>query len=419
MGRISLRIGLLFFALPLLGQGNRLWVLRAPGEMVEYDPTTFAAKGTTKIPAEAVKSPQNLSVNRLGQILFASAVALPLSEGDAEAAHKVWLWNGRSAVTIDQGVTQKSVKEGSNVVITESAPLPYLSVDGSYLYWTANQARRLQREDVDLSTVTTWQFWRTDLSGAIREDLTASKFSDCHCTTGSCEETCPYGNLWVPDTGVGKFFLMTQFVAAPTLPAYKESSLYREEGGKWIASIVTPPLRRVLDAAADGNVILESVPDTACCGWANQSNDQTLLRRYGKTSAVFDEQDSFKNSDYDVSFYTSNGKLSPELGYVAMTITATAKPNQPIQLAQEGQASPEESQHIRKALAELPAVEVKSVGDSPRRIAYLPHATVVGWITEKELLIVEDHLLVAYNVLNASRRRSTIRVEDAGQVFLR
>ena len=166
-------------------------------------------------------------------------------------------------------------------------------------------------------------------------------------------------------------------------------------------------------------MILEAVPDTACCGWVNQSNDHTLLRSYGKTSTVFDEQEAFKNPDYDVSFFTSNGKLSPELGYVAMTITATAKPNQPIQLAQEGQANPEESQHIRKTLAELPAVEVKSTGDSPRRIAYLPHAALVGWISEKELLIVEDHLLIVYHVLNGSRRKSNIRVEDAGRVFLR
>jgi len=68
---------------------------------------------------------------------------------------------------------------------------------------------------------------------------------------------------------------------------------------------------------------------------------------------------------------------------------------------------------------DLPAVEVKSVGDSPRRIAFLPHATLVGWINDKEILIVEGHLLVAYNVVSGARRKSTIRVEDAGRVFLR
>ena len=69
-----------------VGQDKRLWVLRAPGEMAEYDPTTFAAKQTVKVPAEAVQSPENVSVNRLGQILFVTPVSLPLSEDDAKSA---------------------------------------------------------------------------------------------------------------------------------------------------------------------------------------------------------------------------------------------------------------------------------------------------------------------------------------------
>ena len=102
-----------------------------------------------------------------------------------------------------------------------------------------------------------------------------------------------------------------------------------------------------------------------------------------------------------------------------MTIVATAQANKPIQLAQEGQANPEESQHIRKALADLPAVEIKSAEDSPRRVAYLPHATLVGWLSEKEVLLVESHLLVGYNVATGVRHKSSVHVEDAAHVFLR
>jgi hypothetical protein len=43
----------------------------------------------------------------------------------------------------------------------------------------------------------------------------------------------------------------------------------------------------------------------------------------------------------------------------------------------------------------------------------------VGWISDKEILVVEAHLLVAYNVSTGVRRKSTIRVEDAAHVFLR
>ena len=92
---------------------------------------------------------------------------------------------------------------------------------------------------------------------------------------------------------------------------------------------------------------------------------------------------------------------------------------QPIQISEDGQANPEESQRVRKALAELPAVAVKTVGDSPKQIAFVPHATLVGWINDKELLIVEDHLLVGYHISTGARRKSSVRVEDAAHVFLR
>ncbi len=387
--------------------------------MVEYDPASFTVKQTVKIPADASKAPANVEVNRAGQILFAPPISLPLSDEDAAAAHKVWIWNGHSAITIDQGIERKEDKAGSNDAVEESAPAAYLSADGAHLYWFANEARRLQREDVDLSTATTWKAWRTDLSGAGREDLGSAKLPECRCPTGSCEESCPVGVVWVPEDGVTSFFVMTQFVAGQTAAVYKASTQYDEQGGKWTARNLPEPLQRVLDADASGTVIVEAIPDTGCCGWSNQGNDQTLALAKGNTIVGFDEQGTYKNPDYDVSFSTSNAKLSPDAGQIAMTIVATAQANKPIQLAEQGQANPEESQRIRKALAELPALVVKSVEDTPKQIALVPHATLVGWISEKELLIVEDHLLVTYNVSSGARRKSTVRVEDAAHVFLR
>jgi hypothetical protein len=224
--------------------------------------------------------------------------------------------------------------------------------------------------------------------------------------------------VWVADDGVGKFFLLTQFIAGKTQPVYKATSVYEENSGKWSTLPIDPPLRRILDAANSG-AILEAIPDAGCCGWENQSNDQTLLHLRGKTFTIFDELAAYKNPDYDVSFFTENGKLSPDLAAVACTISATAQPNKPIQLSEQGQANPEESQRIRKALQDLPAVEIKSLDDSPRRIAFLPHATLVGWMSDKEILMVENHLLVTYNVMSGVRRKSNIRVDDAEHVFLR
>jgi hypothetical protein len=401
----------------LAAQGKRLWVLR-PGEMGEYDPATFAAKQTVKVPPEAASSPQNFLVNHLGQMLFAAAVSLPLVEGDLGTERKVWFWDGLAATPLVRDVDRTTATAGSNLAITESAPVPFLSADGAHLYWFSNQARRLQRDGVDLSTKTTWLSWQTNLNGAGRQDLASIALPECSCPTGGCEETCPYGEVWVPDGGVGRFFLLTQFASGKTQPLYKATSLYEENAGKWTAMPLDLPLRRVLDAA-NASAILEAIPDTACCGWENQSDDQTLLHLHGKTLTVFDEQAAYKNPDYDVSFYTENGKLSPDLVYVALTIVATAQPNKPIQLAEQGQSNPEESQRIRKALSDLPAVEIKSNEDVLRRIAFLPHATLVGWLSDKEILVVEGHLLVAYNVATGARRKSNIRVEDAAHAFLR
>lgn len=410
---------LLLLADCALGQGKRLWVLRTSGEMVEYDPSTFAVKQTIKVPPEAAQSPQRVFVNLAGQVLFVPAVSLPLSDEDAAAQHKAFLWNGQKSATLDLGVKRELGKAGSNQVVDESAPTIAPSEDGTRLFWFANQARRLNRETVDLSTSTTWQSWTTDLNGENRADLATVKMPECGCSTGSCEETCPYGIVWTPVGGVARYFFMTQFVAGQTGPVYKSTTRYEQENGKWTAIPTTEPLQQLLDAASGGSVVIEAIPDSACCGWSNQSDDQTLLLTDGKKQTIFDEVATYANSDYDVSFSTLNAKFSPTLSSVAMTIVSTAKANQPIQLAEQGQANPEESKHIRTALADLPAVEVKTLGDTAKRIAFVPHATLVGWLDEKEILIVEDRVLVAYNVATGARRKSTVRAEDAGRVFLR
>jgi len=191
------------------GEHKRLWVLRAPGEAVEYNPATFAAMQPIKIPAEAVASPQKFSVNRLGQMLFAAPATLPLAEDDLAAEGKAWFWDGHAATTLALGRTRSTATTGSNLAITESAPAPALSEDGKHLYWLANQARRLQRDGVDLSTKTTWSIWQTDLAGGARQDLASIALPDCSCPTGGCEESCPYGVAWVPDNGIGKFLLLS------------------------------------------------------------------------------------------------------------------------------------------------------------------------------------------------------------------
>jgi len=411
--------GLVLLASFCFGQTRRLWVLRDSGEMVEYDPASFAVKQELKLPPEAAQSPQNVSVNRLGQILFVPTVSFPLADSDLQSSPKAWLWNGRAGSSLELGVKREVAKTGSNQAVTDTVATILLSADGAHLFWFANQQRRLQREDIDLSATTSWQAWRTDLSGAGREDLTSARLPDCTCSTGACEESCPTGVVWAPDEGLADFFVMSQFMAGKDEPSYRASTIYREQDGKWTGTATAEPLRRLLDGTSNGDVVVEAIPDTGCCGWSNQSDDQTLVIANGKATAVFDEQTTYKNADYDVSFYTSNARLSLDLKSVAMTIVATAQANQPIQLSEQGQANPEESKQIRKSLAELPAVDIKNIDDPAQKIAFLPRSLLVGWVGEKELLLVEDHFLVNYNVATGARKKSAVRVEDAGHVFLR
>lgn len=420
MKKILIAICCTFLFLPAaLTQTKHIWVLRPDGEMTEYAPGTFALKQKVKIPAEAYQSPQSVSVNHLGQILFATAASLPLADSDMKAPHKIWLWDGRVATMIDQGVTRTVAREGSDQAITETAPMVFLTADGQHLFWFANHAKRLQRDGVDLSTETSWQAWQTDLTGAHREEIASDKLGECRCTTGSCDETCPYERVWAPAGGLGDFFIATQVVTGQMATAYKASKRYVESGGKWRATDLPTPLQHVLDANQNGEAVVDRIPDTGCCGWANESDDQTLLVRPTGTVTEFDERQTFNNPDYDVSFFSANAALSPDQSQVAMTINATAGFNQPIQLAENGQASPDESAHIRKSLAQLPAVEVKTTQAPVHRVVFLPHATLVGWLSDKELLLLEDHLLVVYDVRSATRHRSDIRVEDATHVFLR
>lgn len=422
MRKILILSGLLL-AVPAFGQGKRLWVLSSAGEMVEYDPATFTAKSKIKVPGDAVSAPQNLSVNGLGQILFAPAVSIPLGESDVASPHKIWFWNGQSALTLDLGATRQVAVTGSNRAVTESAPSVYLSADGTHLFWFANQARRLLRDEVDLSTATTWQMWQTDLTGNARQDLITLKFPECRCTSGVCEETCPYASVWAPDDGVGSFVFMTQSIASGTGTVYKQTSRCQQNAGQWNCTPLADPVPRVLDSISDGTTIIEAIPDTGCCGWSNASDDQTIVRHLAQPDdpkrIVFDEFDSYKNPDYDVSFYTANARLSPSLRSVAMTVVATSDPNKPIQLSQQGETNPEESKALRKALADLPAVEVKSLDDSSHRPVFLPHATLVGWIANDDLLLVENHFLVIYNVMTGARHKSAIAAPDASRVFLR
>jgi len=401
-----------------IAQNHRIWVMQEPGSIVEYDPLTFASKQTSPIPPEALHAPALLQVNVQGQMLFAPNPDDP-SPDVGKAGEKIWFTDGKTPTDLKRGFVATASRTGSNQRIVESSPSVMLSADGTHLYWFTNQFTRLERDNVELSVTTAFTAWRTDITGKQREDVASTELPECRCPSGSCSETCAELRAWAPDAGAGKYLLVTQFIPGQTESKYIGSTRYELQEGHWNGTELADPLQRILDANEDGTLLISAVPDTGCCGWENQSNDQTFLMNAGKRSVIFDEREQFKNPDYDVSFYTENARIAPDQVAVAMTIKATGKPGGTIQLSEQGQANPGESQRIRKALADLPAVQVVSASEPGKRLASVPHAVLAGWLNDREILIVENQVVVAYNIATGARRRSSIKVTDPAYVLVR
>jgi len=259
--------------------------------------------------------------------------------------------------------------------------------------------------------------WQTDLAYRHNQEVESFVFPECKCSTGVCEETCPHGSAWTPDSGVADFFFVTHFVPGQLESQSLASFLYRKSGGRWSSTRLPDALETIADAGGSGLVFLETVPDSGCCGWENESDDHTILWREGKPGAVFDERKSFKNDNYDVSFAAAKALLSPAQNLVAMTIAATQPAGTDIRLSSDGKENQSELEGIRRALSELPAVEV--VNADGKRLAFLPRASLVGWLSEKEILIVEDHWLSAYDVATGARRKSMLQIPEGAYAFLR
>ena len=403
--------------LPAAEAMRRLWVLQPPDSIVEYDPATFAPIESHKVPPLVFKKIESLSVNAQGQMLFR---AKPPFVDVVPPDNKFWFWNGKTAVALDSEVRKTSTPDGADRIIVEAEPQSVLSADGQRLYWFENEFRRRDKGDgLESSVTTTMRAWQTDLAGKQRHEIAMSRFPTCDCGTGVCSETCPEADFWTPTNGVDDYFVVTNWIPGQIGASYQSSFLCRKAEGKWSLEELPHAVQRVLDAGRGGAIIVEAVLDSACCGWSNESNDQTLLTRNGRSVVLFDEHRRYANTNYDISFFTSNALLSPDLHAVAMTITSSAQPGEDIRLSDEGKANPKELDGVRKAAGELPAVEVLKLGDAPKRSGFIRHATLVGWLNDKEILLIEEHELVAFDLGAGSRRRSQIKVQDPSYALIR
>jgi len=424
--RMLAHVALALASLNLLAQeqlNKRLWVLQEPDAVVEYDPATFVLRQVQKIPPEIFKSPQDLQMNRKGQMLFLPATVRE-SDGFVHEnfERKFWFWDGASGRFMERPIIKTTTPSAANKLVETAVPRCFLSNDGTHLFWFENRKKTLMTQDLgqDMSVNMTFRAWRTDLSGQQTQEIASQAFPPCKCETAVCSETCPEASYWTPDEGVADFFVMTEWIPGQLGSEYHGSSLYRKADGKWVVNELRG-IEKVLDSSSHGSdvALIEAIGDSGCCGWANESNDQTLLMKNGKIVTLFDEFKQFQNQDYDISFFTSNAFLSPGGGLVAFTINATQPSGTEIRLSDSGKNNPVALARIQKTLTELPTVEIVRVEDPGKPATRISRATLVGWINDQEILLVENDQLVAFNLVSGSRRVSRIKVVKPYYVFLR
>jgi len=403
---------------------KRLWVLQEPNEIVEYDVAFFTAKRTIKGPPRLVEAPEYLSINNRGLMLFLPPHGVHRGGGElASIGRRIWLWDGRQGKEWSlEGRETRGGRAGRPTLI-ETIPKCFLSVGSKHLYWFENRFETVMDEEErgrERSMRSSWRVWRTDFCGSRPEAITNVPLSGwCQCLTGVCSESCPKWEFWAPDNIVGDFFLVTRFTPGQLESTYHESFLYQRSASTWQAKRLPRPIENPLTASEKGEILVAAVPDGGCCGWDNMGSDQMLLLQSGKVFVLFDEFKRYDNRNYDVSFYISNARLSPNNAAIAYTITSSARTGDEIRLSSDGKENAEELARVRRTIGELPAVEVVWLGNKGQPKTILRHASLVGWLSEHEIIVAQGGRLMVFDIHSQKRRETTIRVRSAGDAFLR
>jgi len=389
-----------------------IWVLQPDNKLAAYDAADFRHWRTLNLPPEAKGHPEDISISRQGAVLAAYPV------GENVSLRRFWQSDPRLGSSLVGGTDDKVPAPGGGFLITSAIPQVHFTSDPERLFWFEDRKQTLDRGYPDISVITVFLAWTTNRHGEDVRQVAEVPFPKCACDTGACEETCPETQVWVPEAGITDFFFVTRWVPGQLQSHFQETDLYRLQNGRWVSQRLVAPVEHFADMADHGNVFIGIVDDSGCCGWVNESDDQALLSRNGQSSVIYDERERFHNDNYDVSFFTSRARISPDGSRIAYTLAATAPPNAEIRLSDSGKENPEELQRLKKALSELPRVEVLAVADPKKVLVGLP-GELVDWLDGKRILIVQDGELVVFDVDSGTKALTRIKASSALQVFVR
>jgi len=391
-----------------------LWVVQPPGQLVAFDSVDFSRIGGVRIPVDAYDDPSKLAVNGHGQFLV-----------QLDADH-LWLWDGTKAVTLPStprlaGVSMLTPTGGH-------APTRQwlLGGDGSSLFVVEGMAREAN-EAAD-STVTSVRMLRTDLAQRRGTQIFSRTVRPCRRQMELVADTepCPDPEVWAPGGVIRNCVVLTHWEQQGSFEGYDTPNTtcyrtrYRAATAKWTSSDLDTiwSEQPLLDISADGSAWVTTDIDGGCCGWSNDSSEQTYFHDGDTAHVVFNEWSVFGNKDYDVSFYTADARISPDAACVALSIHATAGFDPELRLSADGHADSLELRSVLASLADMPIVEVAQVRPHSAKVLRLPRTELIGWASDSELFVVQNRHVVAVDVLTGKRRRSTIEVRTAADALL-
>jgi hypothetical protein len=400
-----------------------LWVVQPPDQIILYNPATFVPRRTIKAPARVVQYPEYLAISGNGQMLFRPPRSgewpdrVPSSPG-----HSAWFWDGHKATEWQmQRASTKGGSAGKDTVAVTQIDW-FLSASGQSLFSLENEFEKIvgKEEGLERSVRSSARAKQTDLvRGRTRTVATFPSSGWCECGTGTCYESCPEWEAWAPDGVVSDFLLLTQVTPGQIGSTYHQSVVCERQRNMWQIKKLSQPILYPLTYSKKGKMLVATEPDGGCCGWENESSDRLLLLRDSKFSVLYDEWIRYDNRNYDVSFYVRDARFAPDNNTLAYTLVSTARPATEIRVSSEGKENVEELARIRKAITQLPAVEVMLSGVKPRLITMIPHAELVGWLNNREILVAQDGRLVVYNSRGVMQRVTPISVRTAADGFAR
>jgi len=391
---------------------STLWVLQGD-QAVPYDPADFSRGTPVRIPGEAVIYPDELAINGRGQMM------LPRSDG------AVWLWDGKAAA---------AVRPASDDPIR--FPAPEASVIRSWL---------LGDDGASLFVVETFPAYGRPGAKEVRVLQTGLDrrcqrlvLSYVRLPCQYCQEPagcfeCPAASLWAPGGVARDFMVLTHWYhdwsdyvwepdssnMDPSEPPYDwphgsihQVVIRRVADGDW-AEDADRDAATLLDGMGQGTVLLQRDESVEVNPYDSGCDSVRLISR-DTVVTLSNTCGSYPASNYNAGISTSRALLAPGGRRVALTLIGSSAPNADIRLRVEGHADIMELRSLRRALAEMAVVEVYTPGALRAPTRRIAHAELVGWTSDREVLVLESGRIIAIDVVTGHRRESSITTTSAG-----